>query len=424
MKRRVTLHSGRSGRSGIFRAGHNDRAHGMENADHVDSALSKNNVYRHIGSGEFSFEQAELKFYRKHFWLAQLEKNDRYLEQRHPERVKSIEDVYKDKKTAPEEVILQLGTRDQPIQKAQLDKIMMEQIAWEQKTFPQLQYLSYALHVDEPNAAYHVSARRTWIAHDKKGLEIPNERRALEEMGIQRPNLILKESRYNNAKMTFTRKCREHLQTLCRQYGLEIETQPRERGKSGRSLDELKTETAMKDLDAIRAKTNALGAEIEDLEKKKRDLTAEIKTLEIRGDESKMIDALEKAAKEKPITEGFIDKKIIGYKVSAAWVAESLRLARVGLQAADERAKKEEAESAVRWAKIEANVAKKEAAEAATAAKEAREREISLSFETLDFREASPELREKFSAAVDRERQQQKEKQQEKPKVQTKNFSR
>jgi len=62
------------------------------------------------------------------------------------------------------------------------------------------------------------------------------------------------------------------------------------------------------------------------------------------GKEQENLKALEAAAKERPITEGFLNKKIIGYQVSPEWLDESLRLARVGGQAADEKDAKERAE--------------------------------------------------------------------------------
>jgi len=409
MARRATLHSGRNGRNGNFRAGHNDRSEEMKNADHVDPALSKNNVYRSVGRNEKSFEDAELHFYEKHFSVGLYERNDRYVRNRHPEKQKTMKELYQDKRSAPEEVILQIGTRDQKVDPKLLDKIMMEQIRWEQKTFPQLHYLSYGLHLDEPNAAPHVHARRAWVAHDEKGFEIPNERRALQEMEIERPDTTRKEGRYNNAKMTFTAACREHLQELCRKNGLEIETEPREKGKSGRSLDQLKTETARQELNSIRseakkakAEADASRQEIEGLEKKKKDLAAEVKREEIRGDERQMLAALERAAKEKPITEGFIDKKVIGYKVSAAWVDESMRLARIGVDAAETIAEKDHQIT-------EASLTNRKLQFALSDARDelAREKEQAGAVfrEALPFLEASPGLKENFIKQAEKEKE-------------------
>ena len=66
-------------------------------------------------------------------------------------------------------------------------------------------------------------------------------------MGIQRPDPTKKVSRYNNAKITYTRECREHWQQLCREHSLEINSEPREPGKAGLSLMELKASTAVQE---------------------------------------------------------------------------------------------------------------------------------------------------------------------------------
>lgn len=76
------------------------------------------------------------------------------------------------------------------------------------------------------------------------------------------------------------------------------------------------------------------------------------------GKEKGNLAALEKAAKERPVTEGFLNKKIIGYQVSPEWLDESLRLARLGGQAADEAARADDLEKKIDQAKkneIEAN---------------------------------------------------------------------
>ncbi len=324
-KIRATMHNGRAGKSGVFRAGHNDRAEKMNAADHIDKEKSDENIYRSIGAADQNFEQAELDFYKKNFTKGLAAKNGRYIEQRHYERVRSMENFYRDKKSAPEETILQLGTRKETVDPDRLDKILMKQLAWEQKQFPQVKYLSYAIHVDEPKAAPHCQARRVWLAHDKDGNLIPSERKALQEMGIERPNLSKPESRYNNAKMTYTRMCREHFQQLCKENGIDLEEVPRERGKSGRSLDELKTET--------------LREEINELEAKKE-------RFELSGSEHENIAAIEKSMKapENTIKDGILSNKIKGYQISAASADELIRLAHVGVQVADERAAREEAE--------------------------------------------------------------------------------
>ncbi len=348
-KRRVTLHSGRKGRSGNFFAGHNDRDKKMtaESAEHIDKTKSISNVYWQVVSDADGFESAEMEFYRAHFSAGLAAKNSRYISQRHPERCRRIEDVYADPKTCPEEVILQLGTRNEKIESSLLDAIMKEQIQWEEENFPQLKYLDYALHRDEPNAADHVHTRRSWIAHDKDGNEIVSERAALKEMGIERPNPDKKEGRYNNAKMTFTRMCREHLQKLCRENGLDIEDTPKEKSKSGRSLDELKTQTLKNKIDELTKKAAVLKTDIE-----------------MKGNEQENLEKLRKVLKEKPVYEGVLSKKVIGYKNSPAAIDELFRLAQLGGQAAEEREARKKAEGERDKAKKGESAAKKEAQKA------------------------------------------------------------
>ncbi len=314
--RRVTLHNGRSGSKGIFRSGHNDRS-GNFAADHVDEKLSRENIYRSIGKFQ-NFEEAELAFYHSHFKKSLAAQNVRYIDQRHLDRCRTMKDLYFNARSCPEESIFQIGSRDnEKLDRELLDKIILEQLRWEEKTFPQIKYLDYALHVDEPDAADHVHARKVWIGHDKENFEIPSERAALKEMNVPLPMPGKKEGRYNNRKMTYTKMCREHLQELCQKYGIEIEVNPKAKSKSGRSLDQLKTET--------------LRNEIADLTKQKEALTTEI---EVRGSERSTLKALEKAAKEVPVTKGLINKELIGYTVSKSWVNEALRLAEIGVSAA------------------------------------------------------------------------------------------
>ncbi len=44
-KVRATRHNGRTGKNGVFRAGHNDSSFDVEQADHIDPSRSYMNVY-------------------------------------------------------------------------------------------------------------------------------------------------------------------------------------------------------------------------------------------------------------------------------------------------------------------------------------------------------------------------------------------
>lgn len=241
---RATLHNGRVGKNGVFSAKHNDRNFDVStSAEHINPERSKNNFYWHCmmsESPEMTFEEVEQEFYKQHFSDHLNARNRRCMAQRHAERCQTIDDMRKSPRTCPEEVILQIGTVRDGVPAHILKTIALEYIEWEKKIFPEVQTLDIALHQDEQGGA-HVHQRRVWIAHDREGYEIVSQSRALLEIGIQRPDLTKPEGRYNCRKQVFSKICREKFVEICVEHGLEIETEPREHSRSGRTLEEYKT---------------------------------------------------------------------------------------------------------------------------------------------------------------------------------------
>lgn len=235
MAMRVTSHNGRAGKDGAYSSRHNDRQFDLENAKHIDPDRSTGN--RYWCYYEMPFDDAEAYYYETHFRESLDARNMRYINQRHPERVRSMEQYRKSEKTCPEETILQVGKADETIDPNLLWKIVSEHIQWEMKTYPCVQLLDVALHVDEEGAP-HIHERKVWVGHDKDGLLIVGQNKALEEMGIQPPEPNKKISRYNNAKVTYTKQCREHLIEVARSHGLDVETTPLEHSKVGLALEE------------------------------------------------------------------------------------------------------------------------------------------------------------------------------------------
>lgn len=240
---RTTQHNGRVNKQGkAFKAQHNDRQ-GFT-AEHIDATRTAQNFEWTIYKNAPSFESCEEVFYEHHFTAGLVAKNTRYEAQRHTERIQTLEQYRHAPRTCPEESIIQIGKAGESVDAQTLVRAFDEQIKWESKHFPQVKYLDVAAHVDEPNAAPHIHARRVWIAHDKEGREIVGQNAALREMGVSRPDPTKAESRYNNAKQTYTAACREHFQQICKEMGLSIEEEPREPGRSGLSLAQLKADTA------------------------------------------------------------------------------------------------------------------------------------------------------------------------------------
>lgn len=259
-KMRITSHSGRFNRQTgeVFPAGHNDRNFDLENAEHINAELTRFNRY-YSDEPQMSFKELERKYYAEHFQEALEAKNERYKASGHAEDVKGIDDLLKSRRTCPEEVIYQVGTQKQTVKPELLDEICRKQLKWEQEQFPQVKILDAALHVDE--ATPHMHVRKVWEAQGKDG-KIVSQTKALEQMGIERPDISKPKSRYNNAKMTYTHACREHFQQLCKEYDLEIETEPQEASKSGLALKEYQRRQEEKKLEATKKQLNSVNEEI------------------------------------------------------------------------------------------------------------------------------------------------------------------
>lgn len=243
---RATIHNGRTSHLGAFTPKHNDRNFNISHAEHIDPERVKDNRYWNwTGNPETTFEAAEAAFYEKHIRQHLDAQNARYKAQRHPERVRTMDEYRRSPQTCPEEVILQIGKMGDTIPADMMARIIQEQINWEQKQFPGVKVLDVALHMDEQGAP-HIHERRAWIYTDRDGNLAISQNKALEQMGVELPNPDKPRGRFNNRKQTFSRMCREHLLQICREHGLEIEEIPQEKSRSGRTLEDYQAGEAEK----------------------------------------------------------------------------------------------------------------------------------------------------------------------------------
>lgn len=283
-RKRVTMHNGRShrGTGMAFSAKHNDRQFDISQSDHIDPERSRGNRYwrwNQQDTPEQTFEDCEQAFYEKTFADYLQAQNQRHIESRHPGRVKTIEQYRQSRLGRPEQVIMEIGnSKTGAPDPDTLWTIIKAQLDWERKTFPAVRVLDIALHVDEPDSAPHIHVSRVWIAHDKDGHQMQQQEGALREMGVQKPlpESVESRDRYNNRKMTYTRICREHLQELCREYGLDIETEPKEPSQTGRTLLTLKADTLEQETQGIEARRRMAQRDVEDLHQMDIQVTRQI----------------------------------------------------------------------------------------------------------------------------------------------------
>ncbi|WP_294192517.1 hypothetical protein [uncultured Cloacibacillus sp.] len=295
---RATSHNARTGKDGTFSAKHNDRNFDLNNAEHINKEKTSQNITGEWTRTGISFEESEKKYYEEHFRAFLDCQNAKYQKNRNKRDQKTMDEYRKSKRTCPEETIYQIGRKDDTISPDLLSNIVAKQIAWEAKTYPNVKILNYALHVDEQGAP-HVHIRKIWIAHDKAGNLRVNQNGALEEMGIERPDPDKKQNRYNNPKMTYTRDCRQHLLEVCRTYGLEIETDPLEKSKTGLSLDAYKARQEQEKLERAKAEAEKIKEDLkqqtDELAKKEEDLNK--RELDLKNKEQELTNKEDKINK-------------------------------------------------------------------------------------------------------------------------------
>lgn len=257
---RITTNNGRHTRGRAYSPKHDDRAFNRQNAPHIDPARTADNwtwTWMENYGRLCSFEDAERIFYAKHLSDHLQTVNGRYEAQRHAERVKTIDEYRKAPQSCPEETIVCIGNRNNHPDPGELLAAYLELQHWQQRQFPQLHVLDYALHLDEQGAP-HIHERHVWTYTDADGHLAIGQARALTQMNIQRPHPEQPRSRYNNEKMTYTAMVRAQFAEICRKRGLEIETQPRERSQSGLTLIEYQARQEEQRLQELQREADSL----------------------------------------------------------------------------------------------------------------------------------------------------------------------
>ena len=236
---RLTQHSGRQGSPK-----HNDRTFDVSKADNIDTEKMVDNFYVNCIDKEKDFKLSEIEFYKRCYSDALKLSNEKKIKQRHPEKVRKIEDLYNSPKTRPEELILQIGDKNSNIDLDTFEKCAFEYIneltKWNKEHGNHMNILNYSCHYDETSP--HLHLRRVWDYKDENGNLQINQNKALELAGIKPPKPDEKISRYNNRKMTFDDMMRKKWLDICEKNGIKVEREPIVDKKRNLSLKEFKYE--------------------------------------------------------------------------------------------------------------------------------------------------------------------------------------
>ena len=231
---KATIRNGRATASGkVYNANHNTRAATRAQERHIDHERTEQNINfqftndgQIIRCGSFDAKAFELERYEHLYGEGQRAKNDRYTQDGHPERCKTIQDIYASRRTAPMETIVQLGSRDTDIDPEERKKKLIAATFQlidnlRQRWGENFHILDISIHLDE--SCIHAHIRSTFSAVDKFGHRVPNQSQAFESMGIHWPDPTAKEGKYNCPLITFSELIRTEFYDLCEQQGVVID---------------------------------------------------------------------------------------------------------------------------------------------------------------------------------------------------------
>lgn len=264
-KKRVNNHNSRKGTGGkAINPKHHDRDFDLDSsyAEHIDKERCKDNIYwryqtvtTYDNDGdtiEYSpetLDNYELAVYEEYFRPALNARNEKQVKNRHPNRVQTMDEYRKNLKTCPEESIFTVGNAKNQVSVEDLKAIFEDYIKYHKEHYPNCMILDATMHLDE--AGPHIHWRKIWTAHED-GMLVIGQNKALAEMGIERPEPEREESRYNNAKQTYTEQCRAKQIEIAMSYGYDIEEQAQEPSKGGLGLLQYKYRQALEELKALR----------------------------------------------------------------------------------------------------------------------------------------------------------------------------
>lgn len=214
--------------SGVGNPVHNSRNYDLEKSVHVDASRTSLNKYLSIYKDiPDNFVEVEKRFYAENFkdWLEVIKESA--IQSRHKERIKTSEKLRKGTKTKPQEILYQIGDRNEAPTPKEFRKWVNDVLAYHHKiTKGYGKVLNVAIHHDEETPHAHV--RQVWVYKEKSDgekeyLRIGKEK-ALEAAGIPLPNPDEPVGRYNNRAVTYTRLMREYAEARAQEMGFDIDT--------------------------------------------------------------------------------------------------------------------------------------------------------------------------------------------------------
>lgn len=218
----------------------------MKNAENIEASRTIMNLYwdcanglrTHEENSRFpTFTQHERNEYEKRYGGFIAGQNARNIKAGHAKRNRTVDDLLTDVRICPEETIYQIGKEgDCPPPEVLLEIVQEFMDTIEERFGRHVHVLDWALHLDETSP--HIHARQVFDVENRYGEMEPKQEKALEQLGIPLPFPDKKPSKVNNRKVAFDSICRELLLGICREHGLEVETEAIYGGKMNRQKND------------------------------------------------------------------------------------------------------------------------------------------------------------------------------------------
>ena len=341
-KIKVTYHSGRTTKGGkVFNANHNTFQKTRDGQSHINHDRTEENILYRIENNKLkpckSYDciEFEKKRYKELFGESLEAKNQRYIKQRHKERCRDINALYHDPKKCPFEMILQIGKSDDSLtfeEKAELSKrVNLDFIREMHKRYgANFIPLNLSGHYDEISPHWHY--RGIFVYQGKDGLE-PNQSKAFESMGIERPDITKPIGKHNNPLMTFTEEARNLYYEICERYGLEIDREVKNPSQKHKETLEHKCEMLEKEVQENDQALEQMTAQLKAITKEAEKESARYKENKIQAEKEEIraihnAELAEKIAKRK-VKQNKGDTISIGlkqYQEATAIVQETKRV--------------------------------------------------------------------------------------------------
>lgn len=244
----MSRHNGRAGKHGVYNSKHNDRQFDVLNAENIKPLQTDFNLYwdwqnglrthaENVSAQYPTFAQVERDFYEQQYGSYLTGQTERNIKAGHAKRNRTVDDLLADVRICPEETIYQIGKDGECPPPEVLTAIVQEFMETITERFgTHVHILDWALHLDETSP--HIHARQVFDVENRYGEIEPKQEKALEALDISLPEPDKKPSKVNNRKVTFDGICRELLLGICREHGLDVETEAIYGGKKSQERND------------------------------------------------------------------------------------------------------------------------------------------------------------------------------------------